>query len=85
LTPFPNPIVMSDGHCHNHGRLPARDPIYLAPTTSTSVTNYVAPTWYPDRHGNAFSTVLERNKMGADELELRHFARLALWAFRSTF
>src|SRR4029077_3177711 len=32
LTPFPNSIILRDGHCHNHGRLPARDPIYLAPT-----------------------------------------------------
>jgi hypothetical protein len=28
LTPFPNSIILRDGHCHNHGRLPARDPIY---------------------------------------------------------
>src|SRR5580704_10357978 len=36
LTPFPNSIILRDGHCHNHGRLPARDAIYLAPTPSRS-------------------------------------------------
>jgi hypothetical protein len=24
-----NSIILRDGHCHNHGRLPGRDPIYL--------------------------------------------------------
>src|SRR3984893_6892636 len=28
LTPFPNSIILRDGHCHNRGRLPARPPIY---------------------------------------------------------
>jgi len=32
LTPFPNSIILRDGRCHNRGRSPARDPIYLAPT-----------------------------------------------------
>jgi SAM-dependent methyltransferase len=36
LTPFPNSIILRDGHCHNHGRLPARDPIYLAPTLTVN-------------------------------------------------
>jgi hypothetical protein len=27
-----NAINLRDGHCYNHGRLPVRDPIYLAPT-----------------------------------------------------
>src|SRR6202048_2152978 len=28
LTPFPNFIILRDGHRHNHSRSPARDPIY---------------------------------------------------------
>jgi hypothetical protein len=31
-----NSIILRDGHCHNHGRLPARDPIYLAWTLGRS-------------------------------------------------
>jgi hypothetical protein len=27
-----NSITLRDGHSRNHARLPARDPIYLAPT-----------------------------------------------------
>jgi hypothetical protein len=44
----------------------------------------VAPTGHPDRHGNAVARCLS-GKIEANELELRHFARLALRALYSTF
>jgi hypothetical protein len=43
LTPFPNSIILRDGHCHNHGRLPARDPIYLAPTNKVQPERAALP------------------------------------------
>ena len=32
-----NSIILRDGHCHNRGRLPARDPIYIALTPTSPI------------------------------------------------